>query len=568
MVISNTDHQETPTSRKDDSEAEGKTLLLASSGGQDNCSLKHSPSSQLEAAATSARNLIRRTSSVVWDERPKTPAGWSILLAAMASMLVGYELQLQQQLTCPPLVFLQDDDHENNPPSLIHLIYRHLTRHSDSILSQNITPSLWVGTRSLLATSLAVVTGIPNHSDHHLRLQEIVTMPMDGAQIALYWEAPLVEPPNNTNTKQQQAPSRIIITRETLLQGPIDKPLVLILHGLNNNSSCGYIRSLQRIISNRGHIAVAMNFRGCQCPLTSPRGYNGAYTGDLRSVVHMIVGRLHSASVPLFLVGHSLGGNIITKYLGEEGLSGTLHPSIVAGASLANPLDIHSRNNVHTPWKQLMAWGAKMDILSKWKTFQQLTGYPEVRKALWGIVKATTMDQFDEAVFPLLLRNDPYYPFGIHIGYESVEEYWKDCSSYRFVKHITVPLLQIIAGDDPVVYHCFQRKLTHSIRNPNVMSVETKCGGHLGWQESPPPQSQNNSDNDNGDRPSWAGRATADFIDAVLEIRKTQASSGPVQWSSSEHIINKNNHDRQAENNSVGSTRTDHSDAPLLRSRL
>jgi predicted alpha/beta-fold hydrolase len=61
------------------------------------------------------------------------------------------------------------------------------------------------------------------------------------------------------------------------MKGPIDLPVVLILHGINNNASFGYVKSLMRTCTNRGWLAVGMNFRGCGgVPLATPRAYNGA----------------------------------------------------------------------------------------------------------------------------------------------------------------------------------------------------------------------------------------------------------------------------------------------------
>ena len=89
--------------------------------------------------------------------------------------------------------------------------------------------------------------------------------------------------------------------------------------------------------------------------------------------------------------------------------------------------------------------------------------------------------------------------------------YWNDASSYRLVRFISVPTLQLVASDDFLVYHTFKAKLSYSVANPNVMVVESKCGGHLGWQESPPGHETNHSG------ASWADAATADFIAAVFE---------------------------------------------------
>ena len=257
--------------------------------------------------------------------------------------------------------------------------------------------------------------------------------------------------------------------------------------------------------------------------MAAPRGYSGAYTNDLRFVVHNLASRL-APDVPLLLVGFSLGANLVTKYLGEEGLSGTLPNCVVGGASLGNPLQIHSKDNMHFPFKQLIGQGVKLYLLKNMKAFSSGIAYPEIKRAMKSALVATTIDQVDAAVAPIVIRNDPHYPFASRIGYKNAEEYWADASSYRFIKHISVPLLQIIAGDDKVVYHSFQQKLTHSILNPNIMSVETKCGGHLGWQESPPP-SNISAEGGFGGGPSWASRATADFIDAILETRHARHST-------------------------------------------
>jgi hypothetical protein len=45
------------------------------------------------------------------------------------------------------------------------------------------------------------------------------------------------------------------------------------------------------------------------------------------------------------------------------------------------------------------------------------------------------------------------------------------------LSHVTVPLLTINAGDDPVVRHV----PTENKENGNVVMVLTRSGGHLGW---------------------------------------------------------------------------------------
>jgi predicted alpha/beta-fold hydrolase len=50
------------------------------------------------------------------------------------------------------------------------------------------------------------------------------------------------------------------------------------------------------------------------------------------------------------------------------------------------------------------------------------------------------------------------------------------------VGHFSVPLLKVAANDDFMVFGQFARNLNHCLENLNVAVVQTRCGGHLGWQ--------------------------------------------------------------------------------------
>ena len=118
-----------------------------------------------------------------------------------------------------------------------------------------------------------------------------MTMAQDGAQLALDWEVPSdIIQPDSPNDDEATAKQNI---QHLILNGPIPRPVVIILHGINNDASFGYMKSLQRTYVKRGWVAACMNFRGCGgVEMTTPRGYNGAYTGDLRSVVQQISSRM------------------------------------------------------------------------------------------------------------------------------------------------------------------------------------------------------------------------------------------------------------------------------------
>jgi hypothetical protein len=127
-----------------------------------------------------------------------------------------------------------------------------------------------------------------------------------------------------------------------------------------------------------------------------------------------------------------------------------------------------------------------------------------------------------------MARNDPLYPFAFRVGYKgqffvpfmSFHDHFvcsleltkdakslrNDASSFRLARFILVPFLQLVAEDDFLIYNTFKSKLAYNMSNPNVLVMETKCGGHLGWQQAISGQSS-----------SWADEATTDFIGAVFD---------------------------------------------------
>jgi predicted alpha/beta-fold hydrolase len=517
----------------------------------------------LRRQSSQSFRVLKRQSSTLMvginDNLPTSPSGWALLALSAASLGVQYELRVQEELTAPPIVFCQ-----NSKGSVLNermdRIYRKLSHNDggnagqrqdlerqrpksgsgqgssdngEGIFTRKVTPSLFIGTRGVISSAAAYAFPDVNSSgkDTTRRVREVMTMGADGAMLVLDWEIPLSSPDNND--------ALTLTTMDVTKPGSIDRPVVLILHGMNNDSTFGYVRSMMRTATERGWIAVCMNLRGQdglhQLKNNTPRGYNAGYTGDLRGVVQQLEYRLKRsdgprrnddidphhcgyAGGPIFLLGYSLGANIVTKYLGEESLHGTLPECIGGGAAMGNPLHIHS-GTIHFPWNVLLAAGIKRSLL---QNFQAFRGHhdPGFQRCLRKACLSSTIGKLDDTVAPYLIRNDNKPPYAPRIGFEDGEEYWWDSSSHRYVAHVTVPLLQISAQDDFLVFGQFARKLNHCLENPNVVVVKTRCGGHLGWQESPPPSKDGKRTGMLGGSGSWSDVAVADFIEALLQVRE------------------------------------------------
>ena len=466
------------------------------------------------------KSFLRRRSSFT-ESLPDSPKGWIVLSCVTMSAILGYEVRLQKALTKPPIVFGQlpsGDFVEKIYKEMIENPSEECTKDKPAtatrIFSRPIQPSLFLGTRGMISSSAAYLKRGPSSRSEYLQFREIFTMSHDGAQIAVDWEAKRKQhDKNRTEDNARQRGTRSL--EEEILNGPIHNPVVIILHGINNDASFGYMKSLSRSFCNRGYISASMNFRGCGgLRMSTPRLYTGAYTGDLRSVVRQISSRL-KMNTSLFLVGNSLGANILTKYLGEEGMFGTLPSCISGAASLGNPMLINSEI-VKFPFDILMALGIKKVALENLST---LRGLNDQRSR--GIVKngfvAPTIAGVDRAWATAMIRNNPHYPFETRIGYTDAEAYWFDASSYRYVRHISIPFLNITAQDDFLVSRPSRNKLGFCLANPNVVNVETRCGGHLGWQETPPDSAFGAS--------SWADTAASDFFDAILKVNSEYSPS-------------------------------------------
>ena len=198
-------------------------------------------------------------------------------------------------------------------------------------------------------------------------------------------------------------------------------------------------------------------------------------------------------------------------------MSGSLPPCVSGAACLGNPLRIDS-SLVKFPFDMAMAAGVKKYILSHWTSFSHMKD-PAFQKAFRKAMLSATIANLDKSVAPYLNRNDPFYPYGHRIGYKSGDSYWLDSSSYRLVRFISVPFLNLTAEDDFLVSTPNKSKLGYLISNPNVIMVETRCGGHLGWQESPP------SSGSAFGVTSWADAASADFFESVMQVNMERHGS-------------------------------------------
>lgn len=119
------------------------------------------------------------------------------------------------------------------------------------------------------------------------------------------------------------------------------KPMLIALHGLSGGSHEIYLRhAITPLVMDGGEWEVCVvNARGCaNSKVTTGVLFNARATWDVRQFVKWA--RKMFPNRPLFGVGFSLGANIMTNYVGEEGANCPLKAAI----AVSNPFDLEVSN--------------------------------------------------------------------------------------------------------------------------------------------------------------------------------------------------------------------------------
>ncbi len=244
------------------------------------------------------------------------------------------------------------------------------------------------------------------------------------------------------------------------LPGDGKRPLVVLVHGLTGSEASVNVRAAAARLYAEGWPVLRLNLRGAGPSRLFSRGrYHAGRTEDLASALRELPPRLLRSGV--VLLGHSLGGNLILKFLGEG--AGDL--PILGGAVVSTPLDLAQtcarmlapRNVVYHRY-----------LLSEMKGEALAPGAALSAAQRAIIAGSRSVFEFDDRfVAPLF-------------GYSGAEEYYESNSARAFLSGISVPTLVIHALDDPWI----PRLCYDGIDWRRLRMIETALsphGGHLGF---------------------------------------------------------------------------------------
>src|SRR5215469_6887501 len=243
---------------------------------------------------------------------------------------------------------------------------------------------------------------------------------------------------------------------------PRDRPVIVIVHGLEGSSDSNYVRGIADKAWAHGFHAVRMNQRNCGgTERLTPTLYNSGLSGDYRAV---LLGLIAEGFEQIYFAGYSMGGNLVTKMAGEWGAA---RPKELRGVCAVCPaLDLSAcADALEETENYLYQRHFVKGLMARYRRKVQL--FPE-RYTRNGFGPIRTVREFDDEI------TAPYF------GYQDAEDYYEHAGAKRILAQLTVPMLLITAKDDPFVpYEALLRAGVE--KNTALRFMAPEHGGHCGF---------------------------------------------------------------------------------------
>lgn len=242
--------------------------------------------------------------------------------------------------------------------------------------------------------------------------------------------------------------------------------IVILLHGLEGNAQRTYMKGQAKYANTHGWDACAVNYRGCSGEdnlLYS--SYNAGKTDDLDAVIQYLLQKDHYHEIAL--VGFSLGGNLLLKYLGERK---DAPKEIKRAVAISAPLSLKGSLDRLTERQNWIYYTTFLNHLKK-KFKHKMERFP---------------NQIDAAPIKSIksLRGfDDIYTAPAH-GFKDAMDYYKKNSSLYFLPNIDCSVFILSTQNDSFLStECYPYSLSE--KQKNIYLETPKHGGHVGFYQTP-----------------------------------------------------------------------------------
>ena len=279
---------------------------------------------------------------------------------------------------------------------------------------------------------------------------------------------------------------------------PIARPLIVLVHGLAGSEASGPVVASMRHLVGQGWPVLRLNLRGAPPSRPTAAGhYHAGRTEDLAEALRGLPA--HLTRYGIVLLGHSLGGNLVLKFVGEGGHG----LPMLAAVAVSTPIDLAAtsvrmltRRNFF--YQRYMLNAMKRDALAP--------GAAVSAAERAAVAAARTVYEFDDRFI------------APRFGYRDAQDYYESNAAKHFLADIARPTLVLHALDDPWIPAASYTAIDWS-RLPMIEAELTPRGGHLGFHGR-------------GSRVPWHDRVTAWWLARRLRLEPNEIS--PPQHPSAE----------------------------------
>ncbi|TWX73039.1 hydrolase [Colwellia sp. C1TZA3] len=238
------------------------------------------------------------------------------------------------------------------------------------------------------------------------------------------------------------------------------RPIVAVLHGLEGSKNSHYAKGMLSAIKAQGWIGVLMHFRGCSGrPNRMAKSYHSGQTCDVEYFSQHLADNYPAAKKAI--IGFSLGGNVLTKYLAEQ------QQNIYQAAGvICAPLDLSSCCDRINQGFSRVYQKYLVDMLRA-STIEKINANLLSNIDINHLDKVRSIRDFDQMITA---------PVN---GFRDANDYYQQASGRDVLKQITIPCLIIHASDDPFLCH---ENTTAICTLPEQLIFEISAyGGHVGF---------------------------------------------------------------------------------------
>ena len=237
---------------------------------------------------------------------------------------------------------------------------------------------------------------------------------------------------------------------------------VLLVHGLEGCSESHYMRGIASKAYRAGMNVVRLNQRNCGgTEHLTPTLYNSGLGQDVLAVARELAER--DGLLTIWLVGYSMGGNLVLRAAGEAGRSVAAMTGVIAVCPNIDPTQCVDA------LEQPRNWMYHHHFLSRLKArMRRKAALFPGKWDLNGLERIRTLREFDDRY----TASDG--------GYRNGADYYDRAGARHVLGSITVATTIITAQDDPFIpYRMFAIPAVQD--NPAICFVAPEYGGHCGF---------------------------------------------------------------------------------------